>query len=436
MSLPVVIQQDSIGSDTHRWLIRSLAILTFLVVVPIDYKFWIYVCEDGFSYYTLFKLTNYAPYIFGNEAYLNIGFLLGISLLLGRFWKGKNLNYSNLYHWLRVVLRYRVGIILVAYGLLKLFPLQMPFPSLSNLHTNYGDFYAWKIYYHTTGITPWYESFLGLVEILAGVLLFFRQTTTLGAGVIIGFTGNIFAANLAYQGGQEYLTLLILVLVSILFVYDVERLFKLLYKFERTSANKIIPSYSSSLYKQRTLFKRLVAVYLLLIAVSFAFSWSKAPFKYPQGKGLAGVYGYYNVTKFVVDGKEIPYSKTDSLRWQNVVFEKWPTISIVTGKSIVVDNDIPNDYRKSDLARTFESAGVGGRRYFHYDLREENNTLSLQNKNPNHKNEKFELRYQIHADSTISLIGINENNQHIEAILKKVDKKYMLLEGRRKPVKL
>lgn len=436
MSLPIVIQQDYIKDQPYQWLIRSLTVFSLLVVLPLDYRFWVYVFEDGISFYTLFKLTNYAPYIFGSNAFLNVGFLIVLSLVLGFIWKGKSINYSNLYYWARVLLRYRLGVILVAYGLLKLFPLQMPFPSLSNLHTNYGDFFGWKIYYHTTGITPWYESFLGLIELLAGVLLFFRKTTTLGAGIIIGFTGNIFAANLAYQGGQEYLSLLILVIASILFIYDANRLFILLYKLEATQANRIIPIYDAQWTKRRLITKSVIALFLLFMGISFAFSWEKAPFKYPEGKALSHLYGYYNVKSFKFNGNEIPYSKTDTVRWQNVVFEKWPTISLVTGKPIIVDNTIPNDYRKEDLYRTFESAGVGGRRYFHYDLDEENQTLRLLNKNPNHNDEKFDLQYTVNGDSTVKLVGVDHNGNAIEAILNKIDKKYMLLEGRRKPVKL
>lgn len=436
MSLPIVIQQDYIKDQPYQWLIRSLTIFSLLVVLPLDYRFWVYVFEDGISFYTLFKLTNYAPYIFGSNAFLNVGFLIVLSLVLGFIWKGKEINYSNLYYWARVLLRYRLGVILVAYGLLKLFPLQMPFPSLSNLHTNYGDFFGWKIYYHTTGITPWYESFLGLIELLAGVLLFFRKTTTLGAGIIIGFTGNIFAANLAYQGGQEYLSLLILVIASILFIYDANRLFILLYKLEATQANRIIPIYDAQWTKRRLITKSVIALFLLFMGISFAFSWAKSPFKYPEGKALSYLYGYYNVKSFKFNGNEIPYSKTDTVRWQNVVFEKWPTISLVSGKPIIVDNTIPNDYRKEDLYRTFESAGVGGRRYFHYDLDEENQTLRLLNKNPNHNDEKFDLQYTVNGDSTVRLVGVDHNGNAIEAILNKIDKKYMLLEGRRKPVKL
>lgn len=436
MSLPIFIAEDNIKNKTHQWLIRSLVVFTFLVVVPLNYKFWVYVFGEGVSFFTLFRLTNYVPYIFGHNAFINIGFLIVISLAIGLISFGKGINYSNLYYWTRVVLRYRVGIILVAYGLLKLFPLQMPFPSLSNLHTNYGDFYGWKIYYHTTGVTPWYESFLGFIEVVAGVLLLFRKTTTLGAGVVIGFTGNVFAANLAYHGGEEYLSLLIVIISSILFLYDADKLFTLLYKFEATKGNTIIPTFNSKWKRRRWVIKSTVGVYLLLLAISFAFSWNKSPFKYPEGKSLTSAAGYYNVKSFKYNGIELPYNKTDTIRWQNVVIEKWPTISLVTGKSIIIDSNIPNDYRKDDFNRTYESAGVGGRRYFHYDLDEEKKELKLRNKNPHHLDEKFDLKFDLNSDSTILLSGTDDKGNQVEAILDKIHKKYMLLEGRRKPVKL
>src|SRR6202007_3134474 len=90
--------------------------------------------------------------------------------------------YNVLYYWLRVVLRYKLAIILITYGFIKLFPLQMPYPSLSSLQTNYGDYFPWKIYFQTTGIAPKYQSFLGFVEILAAFLLFYRPTRSFGVG--------------------------------------------------------------------------------------------------------------------------------------------------------------------------------------------------------------------------------------------------------------
>src|SRR5690606_14040771 len=58
-------------------------------------------------------------------------------------------DYDKLHYWVRVAVRYKLAVSLIGFGLLKIFVLQIPYPSLSNLHTNYGDFLPWKIYYHT-----------------------------------------------------------------------------------------------------------------------------------------------------------------------------------------------------------------------------------------------------------------------------------------------
>ena len=91
---------------------------------------------------------------------------------------------------------------------------------------------------------------------------------------------------------------------------------------------------------------------------------------------------------------------------------------------------------ENDLDRNYELAGVGGRHYFHYQADTLKHTLSLQNKNQNHRGEKLSLTYSFPNDSTILLAGINENRDSIHVTLDEINKKYMMLEGRRKPVKL
>ncbi|MDB5111708.1 MAG: DoxX family protein [Mucilaginibacter sp.] len=76
--------------------------------------------------------------------------------------------------------------------------------------TSYGDFNDWKIFSMSMSIVPCYESFLGAIEIIAGLLLFFRKTATIGALVILVFTGNVFVSNMAYNGG-EYVYIIYLI---------------------------------------------------------------------------------------------------------------------------------------------------------------------------------------------------------------------------------
>src|SRR5690606_33387505 len=159
------------------------------------------------------------------------GLGLVIALIGSLIWNSKDkgaTEYNVLWFWLRVFIRYRLAVVLFAYGVYKLFLLQIPAPSLSNLFTHYGDAYAWKIYYQTTSLSSFYVAFLGVVEILAALLLFFRKSVTWGAGLILGYVGNIAVANSFYDLGDLSLSTFIVLSAAVLFASDAPRLFRLL----------------------------------------------------------------------------------------------------------------------------------------------------------------------------------------------------------------
>src|SRR5690606_4958495 len=112
--------------------------------------------------------------------------------------------------------------------------------------TNYGDFFAWKIYFHTLGIAPGYEVFLGAIEVSAGMLLLFRRTVTFGSGIIVGFTGNVWVANMAYDAGEQVYSGYLVVIALFLFAYDVPRLYHLLVRGQQTVANKFKPIFAQN----------------------------------------------------------------------------------------------------------------------------------------------------------------------------------------------
>ncbi|RZL16569.1 MAG: hypothetical protein EOO89_11350 [Pedobacter sp.] len=224
-----------------------------------------------------------------------------------------------------------------SYGLIKVFPLQFPYPSLGNLHTNYGDFLPWKIYFHTTGIAPAFEIFLGGVEVLAGLLLLNRRTTTFGAGILAGYYGNVFASNVAYNMGYEAYSLQLTIFAVVLFVYDAPRLYNLLVAQKFTTANTYHPVFENKEKLLRNIVRPLVLVFIIALSFTTYNNYHTAPYKYPKKAGIQGSYGYYNVKVFKLNNVEIPYAVTDSNRWQNVVFEKWATLSIKTAKPIMID---------------------------------------------------------------------------------------------------
>ena len=391
-------------------------------------------------FYELFQLTRYYPRFFGIEGFGNWLIAAVLALIGTAIWTWRYnaaTNYDQLYYWLRVLLRYRLAVGIIAYGLIKFFPLQMPYPSLSNLHTNYGDFFGWKIYYHTLGITQGYEAFLGAIEIVSGILLLFRRTTTFGAGIILGFTGNVVAANIFYDGGEQVYSAYLFVIALVLFLYDAPRLYRLLVQRRFTTANSFHPVFATArLRTTRHVLRAGIAFFILLLGIATYANFTKSPYKVPSTPGLKGAYGFYNVREFRFNNQSIPYSTTDPNRWQNVIFEKWATTSIKIARPVKIDPGNGDGYHTNDIDRNYESAGVGGRHYYAYDADTLHHSILLRNKNKNHFGEFYRLQYNILNDSTLVLRGVNEKNDSVYAVLDRITRKYMLIEGRRKRVKL
>src|SRR3954465_2039761 len=201
-------------SETEKFLFRLFALYFFIQALPLDAQFFsqlFSLTKHSIHYSDIFNLAHYSPKFFpGPDSFANWGIVFLIAFAGAIIWslKDKSTNeYNNLNYWIRVIVRYRLAIGIIAYGFIKLYPIQSPYPSLSNLNTNYGDFTRWKLFSLSLGIVPSYQSFLGLVEVVTGVLLLFRKTAVIGALFVAIFTGNVFMSNLAYEGGQSVYSL-------------------------------------------------------------------------------------------------------------------------------------------------------------------------------------------------------------------------------------
>ena len=166
----------------EKFAFRLFFLYFLLQAVPLDWKYWqeVFLIDWSHLHYgAIFDLAHYSPrWSSGPQQYTDWLILLAIALVGAMVWTAVDARRKsvvaddNLYYWLRVIVRYRLAIGMIAYGFIKLFPLQSPYPSLSNLNTNYGDFTRWKLFSLSLGIVPSYESFLGGVEIIGGYCYF------------------------------------------------------------------------------------------------------------------------------------------------------------------------------------------------------------------------------------------------------------------------
>ena len=99
----------------------------------------------------------------------------------------------------RVFLRYAMAFTMLSYGLAKVYESQFPAPNDAWLSTRYGDGSPMRLLWTFMGASRPYSMFAGVLECLAGVLLLWRRTTTLGALVMAGVMLNVLMLNLCYD---------------------------------------------------------------------------------------------------------------------------------------------------------------------------------------------------------------------------------------------
>ncbi|HEU4555850.1 MAG TPA: hypothetical protein VFS25_23600 [Chitinophaga sp.] len=387
---------------TYELIAFRIAFIFFIAIsIPNNLEWYSHVAHINWlrlHYRDLYDIARFGSGInfFGNTifgsslyGYANWIITLLIAIAGGFIWtaidsrrKSPAQEYNRLYYWLRVVVRYRAGIGIIGFGFTKLLPVQMPFPSLGLLNTNFGDFSAQKIYWLSIGIVPWYQVFAGIVEVTAGTLLFFRKTTTLGAALLVGALGDIVYVNFAYDGGVHVYSSYFVLLGGFLLVKDIPVLYRFWIRETYTTPSCYYPVLSKAWqYARITLKAGVIVLFLGVLYYLQYVNYKFDPYKQPSTAGVKALRGNYRVTEFRINNRVIPYDPTDSVRWQQVTFEKWTTLTYKANRATFIDLSNGGGGPMRDINRTFELTGTGGgQRVFHYYADTIDHVLYLQDK--------------------------------------------------------
>lgn len=110
---------------------------------------------------------------------------------------------------------------LIRYGLDKLFNRQFYTPASNTLHTPTGQLSKDILFWTSMGTSSFYNGFMGIAEVLTGILLLIHRTRFLGLILAFGILANIFAINIGFDITVKYLSgLLLLTSVICLSFYD------------------------------------------------------------------------------------------------------------------------------------------------------------------------------------------------------------------------
>jgi len=461
-------------------LFRIATIYFVLLCIPSYYNFYKHLFCLHFSKLTYHDFQSVVAFwppqiilieseegVFGIYNYVNLVLLFLVSIVLGLAWtvlarKSKPQTDERWRYWVNVLVRYRLAFGMVGWGLKKAFPMQMVYPTIGMLNTPFIDMAEKKLYWSHVGISFGYTIFLGFAEILPGLLLLNRKTASLGGALAAVVCFNIVLANHAFDAGvavpAAYFTLLGVFVAS----YDFPKIWRLLVQEKDVPTYRYKPTFSFAW--QRRLKVVVKWIFIILFVPVMAGFWAYGFFNgnnynIPSTPGVKKLTGYYNVDRFLLNGKELPANPLDSVRWQYAVFEKWSSLSYQTNRPAYVDrmigysplrvkgnknnkklnqvdtqdsDELFKENRNRDLGVTrWEVGGMpGSRRYFFYETDTVNQILQLQNKNKLYKWEHQVLHYEIPRDGKVILSGLNEFQDSIYVELSRVDKKYPLVEGR------
>ena len=146
-----------------------------------------------------------------------------LGTIIWTFLDRKRKNYSKLYYWFTVAVRFYVGLMLINYGLIKVVKLQFSYPSFNRLLQTFGDASPMGLAWTFLGFSKGYNLFMGIAEVLAGLLLF-RRTLTFGAIITLMTTMNVMAVNYFYDVPVKILSTHLVLLTLVLLSRNIQQL--------------------------------------------------------------------------------------------------------------------------------------------------------------------------------------------------------------------
>jgi hypothetical protein len=227
-------------------------------------------------------------------------------------------SYNKLFYWLTVVVRYYVGFTMLSYGAVKVFKLQFPAADPFRLVQPYGESSPMGLAWTYMGYSEGYNFFTGAAEMLGGILLLFRRTTTLGAMVTFGVMGNVMAMNYSYDIPVKILSSMLVFMSVFLMAKDIRRLYHF-FIVNKTAAPANIAQPPIRNRKWRValvVIKTLLLTYYIGMGLYDSATSLK---KYGDNAPKPPLYGIYNVETFVLNNDTLPPLQTDTLRWKQLV---------------------------------------------------------------------------------------------------------------------
>ena len=329
--------------------------------------------------------------------YLLVALLLLISLVVSVIWTvldRRRLSYPTLYRWLNLYVRFHLGTVMISYGAFKVISSQFAPPGLERLMQTFGEASPMGLLWTFMGASEPYTMFVGFAEMVSGILLFPRKTSTLGALMSIGVLSNVVALNFSYDVPVKLYSSHLLAMAIFVLLPDLRRLANFFILNRPTETVVAQPLFRHTGWQRGAL----VVASLFLVAVVGTSLYQS----YDQRRMFTGqrspLYGIWEVEEFS-HGQATTTASTP--RWRRVIFDSPRRITVQTA---------------TDLNERFGS-----------QLDQEKRTLTLSKRDD--PSWKTVLTYEQVSPEVMTLGGVL-NGSEITARLRRNDERKFLLTDR------
>lgn len=252
---------------------------------------------------------------------LNILVLAAVVTLVWSLLDSRRKSYATLHAALRVYVRYFLAATLLGYGMSKVFKSQFPFPSPERLMQPLGEFSPMGLLWNFMGYSVAYTVFTGAGEVLAGLLLFARRTTALGALLAAAIMTHVVMLNFSYDVPVKLFSMHLLALALFLLAPDSRRLADVLWFNRPTSAAVLRTPFANRWLERASLMLKIVCIAAIVISTAVP-AWTRMT-EYGDGALPPALYGLYDVETFERNGHALPPLTTDVRRWRRVAVNRF-----------------------------------------------------------------------------------------------------------------
>jgi uncharacterized membrane protein YphA (DoxX/SURF4 family) len=232
-------------------------------------------------------------------------------------------DYSSLYKWFRLFVRFALASEMILYGMSKAIPLQMPFPSLTRLLEPFGNFSPMGVLWYSVGASPAYEMFAGCAEMLAGILLIVPRSTMLGALMCLLDMIQVFMLNMTYDVPVKLFSLHLILMAAFLIAPEFSRLADFFLR-NRVTGLSTEPKLFNTRGGNRFALAAQIIFGICLVGANAYGGWGTWH-TYGGGRPKSPLYGIWDVNQMSIDGQIRSPLLTDYDRWRRAIFD-FPTM--------------------------------------------------------------------------------------------------------------